>query len=416
MSKYLRRFINHIDDLTGIKGYSLRANNKDYKVINVSPGPAQINSKIINKIQNDLSNNYSYGVTPLEMSHRSPEFLQILDNVNNKLRKFLKIPENFDILWTQGGGHGQFSAIPLNMKNIPNMKGNYLVTGTWSGRAFNESKKFIDTSNSLENNKEVLSLTLNDIPEKIDLKKKGYYYLCSNETVNGTEFREDGIPYPSRNQLNGSKLFVDMSSDLCTKVVKWNKIDMAFACTSKNLGIAGANVTIIRKDLLEHIKKFDKNDIPGILDWNIYKNTNSLYNTPAIFNIYIIEKILDYYIDDLWGIENIETLSKTKAECVYNLMDDSLLYKPLVTNKKVRSNINIPFIIESEEIRDKFLEYTFMNNIVGFRTKTPFVYGDYKLIEPLRISLYNGISVKDTLHLVEVMKNFEQIYLKTKNI
>ena len=120
--------------------------------------------------------------------------------------------------------------------------------------------------------------------------------------------------------------------------------------------------------------------------------------------------------EDLWGIENIETLSKTKAECVYNLIDESLLYKPLVTNKKVRSNINIPFIIESEEIRDKFLEYTFMNNIVGFRTKTPFVYSDYKLIEPLRISLYNGISVKDTLHIVEVMKSFEQIYLKTKNV
>ena len=405
--------MNHINDLTGIKGYCLRANNKDYKVINVSPGPAQINSKIINKIQHDLSNNFSHGVTPFEMSHRSPEFLQILDNVNNKLRKFLKIPENFDILWTQGGGHGQFSAIPLNMRNIPNIKGNYLVTGTWSERAFNEAKKFIDTSNSLENNKENLSLTLNDIPEKINFNRDVFYhYLCSNETVNGIEFREDGIPYPSRVQLNSAKLFVDMSSDLCTKVVKWNKIDMAFACTSKNLGIAGANVVIIRKDLLNFIKRYDKNNIPGILDWNLYKNTNSLYNTPAIFNIYIIEKILDYYIDELLGIENIENLSKTKAEYIYSLMDNSLLYKPLVTNKKVRSNINIPFIIENKKIREKFLEYTFMNNIVGFRTKTPFVYSDYGLIEPLRISLYNGISVKDTLHIVEVMKDFEQIYLK----
>lgn len=394
-------------------GYSLSCCNKDFRMLNFSPGPTQLPPKILDLIKDDIFFNHSYGITPFEISHRCPEFNNILSNTNDNLRKLMKIPNEFEILWTQAGGHGQFSAIPLNMKNILNNKGNYLVTGTWSSRAFNEAKKFTNAENSLHTfYNDLIPLKYSNIPNKYNLKKDDtYLYLCSNETVNGTEFRNDGIPYPNREELNNTKLIVDMSSDFGMKQVEWNNIDVAFACTSKNFGVAGANITIIRRKLLEEIKKSKNNEIPCTLDWNAYSETKSLYNTPAIFNIYLIDKIIGYYLE-IGGIEKIEEMSKYKSKLIYDVLDNSELYHPVVLNKKVRSNVNIPFIIGdgNEELRSEFLDYCFTNNIVGLRTKTPFNYTDFDMIEPLRVSLYNGISIEDTLHLTNIMKNFEKIY------
>ena len=220
------------------------------------------------------------------------------------------------------------------------------------------------------------------------------------------------MPYPSRDSLNETKLIVDMSSDFGMKSVNWNDIDVAFACTSKNFGVAGANITIIRNSLLNQLKE-KENTIPCTLEWSNYYETNSLYNTPAVFNIYLIEKILDYYLD--YGIDKIEEESKIKSKMVYDILDNSNLYKPVVENKLIRSNINIPFIVDdgNDEIRSKFLEYCYINNVVGLRTKTPFKYSEFDMVEPLRISLYNGISIDDTKHLINVMKEFENIYINT---
>ena len=386
------------------EGYCLNACIKDKKVINFSPGPTQIPVPVL-----DLLHEKSvYGVTPYEISHRCPEFNTILNNVNNKMRKFMQVPSDFTILWTQGGGHGQFAAIPLNFKNIMNNKNaNYVVTGTWSDRAYRESLKFIKSYNSVKSNNESIKISnLDDFNFNISEDDK-YVYLCSNETVNGLEFKDSGVPYPNRQQLKNSKLIIDMSSDMCMKKINWENVDMAFACTSKNLGIAGANVVIIRNNLLDEIDT--KNEIPSILDWNIYKKTNSLYNTPAIFNIFLIDKILDYYIS-IGGIETIEKNSILKAKLVYEFLDQSKIFKAVVTNTLLRSNINIPFIVANgnDEIMSLFLNYCYQNNIVGLRTKTPFSYKDFGMIEPLRISLYNGISIEETYLLINTMKYFEE--------
>tara|TARA_Y100000991_G_scaffold213839_1_gene200258 strand:- start:1886 stop:3145 length:1260 start_codon:yes stop_codon:yes gene_type:complete len=399
------------------EGYSLTCNNKVFKTINFSPGPTQLPYKVMNVIKDDIFENYTLGVTPFEISHRCPEFNHILENTNNKLRKFMKITDDFEILWTQGGGHGQFSAIPLNMKKLLGNNedsANYLVTGTWSARAYAEASKFVNVRNSCKlYYNELNPLKYSNIPNEINISNSDrYLYLCSNETVNGTEFRKDGMPYPSRDSLNETKLIVDMSSDFGMKSVNWNDIDVAFACTSKNFGVAGANITIIRNSLLNQLKE-KENTIPCTLEWSNYYETNSLYNTPAVFNIYLIEKILDYYLD--YGIYKIEEESKIKSKMVYDILDNSNLYKPVVENKLIRSNINIPFIVDdgNDEIRSKFLEYCYINNVVGLRTKTPFKYSDFDMVEPLRISLYNGISIDDTKHLINVMKEFENIYINT---
>ena len=392
-------------------GYNLCQYQKGKKMINFSPGPSQIPHEVLDEIKHNIYGSdklYSYGITPFEISHRSPEFINILNSVNSNMKKLMHIPDDFSILWTQGGAHGQFSAIPLNMLNHNTFKkGNYLVTGTWSHRAFEEASKFGNIYNSYEKtNQNLLPLEYKDIHSNIKVDNDEYVYLCSNETINGVEFREDGIAYPNREILKGSKLVVDMSSDFCMKEVDWTKIDVAFACTSKNLGIPGANITILRKNI---IKKNIK-EIPCILDWNLYYETNSLYNTPPIFTIYITDIIIKHYIE-IGGIEKIELLSKEKSKIVYDFLDKSKLFSPIVQNNNTRSNINIPFIIGDGNpyIRGRFLDFCYQKNIVGLRTKTPFKYEDYKLIEPLRISLYNGITLEDTEFLLKVMKEFEEM-------
>jgi phosphoserine aminotransferase len=398
-------------------GYSIMHYDKEFPLLNVSPGPASISENIFKKLYDDIysKNKYSYGNTPLEMSHRSPEYLEILNNVNLKIKNFMEIPNQFKILWTQGGGHGQFSAIPLNMKRInKNIKGGYLVSGTWSSRAFIESKKFINSENLLQNfYKNLTSIEYDRLPAQISIPSDiDYLYLCSNETVNGIEFKKNGIEYPGRNVLGKTKLIVDMSSDFLMKKVDWSNIDVAFACTSKNMGVAGANIVIIREDLIDSLS--DNHSTPCTLDWKLYAETNSLYNTPAVFNIYLLNHIMDDYINTMKTIENVNDISKEKANILYEFLDNNQIFKPVVKDKECRSNINIPFIVGdgNEKMMEDFLEYCSKENLVGLRTQTPFSYKKLNLKEPLRISLYNGISVADVKHIVAIMKNFTLIYFK----
>lgn len=403
------------------EGYNLLCCQKKYKIVNCSPGPTQIPHEVLDNMKEDMfvaEPEYSYGITPLEISHRSPEFNEIMQNVNKKLRTYMKIPKEFTILWTRGGGHGQFAAIPLNLQNIPDVKGNYVVTGSWSSRAYQESTKFVRSRSSTEEYfNGFIPLQYNTIPRKFEVDKDDtYLYLCSNETINGTEFREDGIPYPTREERENNLLVVDMSSDFGMKEIDWRKIDVAFACTSKNFGVSGANITIIRKNVLEKIKDINSyaNNIPGVLDWNLYEATDSLYNTPAIFNIYLIEKLLDYYVNS-GGITTIEKQSKEKARLVYDILDSSELFHAVISDDEIRSNINIPFLIGdgSDSIRSKFLVFCYQHNIIGLRTKTPFKYSAFQMKEPLRISLYNGISIDDVSHICNVMKKFEELALNS---
>ena len=362
-------------------GYSLKAFKNSKQLINVSPGPSQIPPRVIQSVIDKLggkTSQFNYGNTPLEMSHRSPEFAKILTSLNSSIRTFMKIPNDFDIFWTPGGGHGQFSAIPMNMKRVfENKPAYYVVNGTWSKRAYEESKKFITTSNVLDKhytNKN--PLCYNDMP-KLDttkLKDGGYLYLCSNETVNGIEFHENKLDYPKKEELGNCKIIVDMSSDFLMKKVDWDNVDIAFACSSKNMGTAGTNIVIARKDILDVINNnTSKNERPSVLDWKLYNNSNSLYNTPSIFNLYFTEQLIEYY-SSFGNIDYFHELTKTKGKIVYEFLNKSILFKSSVKNNNIQSNINIPFIVNGGciDTRNQFLHFCYMNNLVGLRTKLHF--------------------------------------------
>ena len=339
--------------------------NKFKPLINFSPGPAQIHPNILKNIIKK-----KYSVHPLEMNHRCIEFELLLKRVNKNMRTFMKIPNDFSIMWTQGGAHAQFSAVPYNLCEDINDKAKYLVNGHWSKRAFNEASHIIQPQNSLKINED-------DI----------YLYMCSNETMNGIEIKH----YPNRTILGNTKLVLDMSSDFGMKQVPWKNVDVVFASCSKNFGCSGSTITIIRKNI-------SKNRImPSILNWNMYKN--SIYNTPNVHHIHILDIVLKYYLNET--IEKIEQQTNIKSKMVYDFLDNSKVFSPKIKDIVLRSNINIPFTLEKEE---EFLKYCYRNNIVGLKTENPF---NEKL---LRISLYNGITIENVNTLIKTMQQYENTF------
>tara|TARA_Y100000816_G_scaffold292317_1_gene286971 strand:+ start:2664 stop:3851 length:1188 start_codon:yes stop_codon:yes gene_type:complete len=388
-------------------GFSLKPFIKMNKIINVSPGPTQLPSSVIKSISKDLDNNHwKHGVTPLEISHRSPEFTNIYSKLHRSVRRFMKIPDEFAILWTQGGGHGQFAAVPLNMSNLMcKKKATYVVSGTWSKRAADEGNKYLHAHRICNYPTSVNELAFTSLPDNITPNKDSIYlYICSNETVNGLEYIEDRNPLPDRNYLNNNKLIVDMSSDFMTKKVNWNKIDVAFACSSKNLGTAGNTITVIRKSLIEELMSSrPSHPIPGILDWLLYEQTDSLYNTPSVFNLYVTEKLINHYECYYDDVLQMEKINKVKSEMIYDILENNPNYKLMVLDKNQQSRMNIPFVVDN---MDKFLQYCFENNLVGLRTKTPFDFNNLNMSEPLRISLYNGITLSETEKICDILKSY----------
>mgnify|MGYP001186536140 CR=1 FL=1 len=388
--------------IEGYEGVNLKAYDKNNKVLNFSPGPTALPEEVMTSIINELMNEWTLGVTPLEISHRSPEFLKIKDSCEELFTELLEIPNDYSLIWTHGGGHGQFSAVPLNLTKDSEDSPIYFVNGTWSNRSFLEAKKFCNPQKvSLENytTEALKDLFKSDAP---------YLYFCSNETINGFEFRNDGIPIPSKEDTNNKIVVVDMSSDILSKRINWNNIDVAFACAPKNFGFPGSSITIINNNLLNKSFQYYQKSIPSLLDWKLIKDSESFWNTLPVFNIYVTDKILKYY-KKIGGIKELEEISKKKAEIIYSILDSEEMYQPLINNLDLRrSRMNIPFYLKNKENTKLFLDNAFINNIVGFKTKTPF--SDPENPDPLRISLYNPITLEDTVTLAVFMKEFAKLF------
>ncbi len=388
--------------LSNYEGYHLTPYNKNKKVKNFSPGPTNIPSKIFDSLGEEIFNQtkWNKGVSPLELSHRSPEFHKIKKSCETLIRQLLLVPRNYSILWTHGGGNGQFSSVPLNMFKSDKPAG-YFINGLWSHKSSIEAEKYGIVKNiNLENENHDQDWAVID-------DDYSYLYFCSNETVEGVEFREESFKLPEKNNFN-TPVVVDMSSDIFSKKIDWNKIDVAFACAPKNFGIPGSTIVIVNDNIFDNYEENTNKVIPSILDWRNMKSTDSFFNTLPTFNIYLTEKILKYY-KKLGGIKKMETKSKNKADLFYQYLDNNQnFYGSIVTDINKRSRMNIPFKIgdHSKDLVIKFLKESYKENILGLRTKTPFQ--NLSEIEPLRASFYNGINLIDVKYLIRFMEKFKK--------
>lgn len=379
---------------------SLSSTAPSEEVVNFSPGPTSLPKAVEKKIAEGFQ---KPGLTSLAMSHRTPEFQAILDHAVNTARQVMAIPDNYEILFTHGGGHGQFAALPLNLcKNLTDIA-SYVVNGTWSERARNEGDKYC-SAQTIDGKDPVTGLYTHfpELTEEAIHPDSKFVYLCSNETVNGIELHRLPKLPASRQHI---PLIVDASSDFTTKPIEWLEagVGVLFACASKNIGHPGLTMTVIRKDLLGEDKASPL--CPGVFNYTTNSDAGNLWNTPATFNIEVVGHVMNW-LEQEGGVMENERRSIEKSQLLYDVIDNSNgFYGTPVANKDLRSRMNVPFNIKSgnEELTNKFLIESWELGIIGLRTLTPFGVGDY-----LRASLYNGISIKDTEKLSKFMIKFQK--------
>jgi phosphoserine aminotransferase len=360
------------------------------KPLNFSPGPTSLAAEVEASIK-DLFDKER--ICSMYLSHRSPEFLDILSNTVKHCRVAMDIPEQYEILFMHGGGHGQFAAVPLNLCPLGNEKATYLVNGTWSKRAQSEATKYCRPLVVSSENQDG-TFTHNPSFEYLDPESK-YVYLCSNETVNGIEMHE--LPKLSIQ----APLVIDASSDFSTKPIDWVgcNVGVLYACASKNIGHPGLTLCVIRKDLLGTPSQL----CPGVLCYSTNVREGNLWNTIATFNVEVVNIYMQWMIAQ-GGVSEMERRAKIKSAMVYDLIDCSNgFFSTPVVDRSIRSRMNVPFDVAGgdEEITRHFLIQGWERGIVGLRTLTPFGVGKY-----LRASLYNGVSVQQVEILVEFMDRF----------
>jgi len=366
--------------------------------LNFSPGPTSLAAEVQAGVKALFD---AERMCSMYLSHRSPEFLDILASTVQHCRIAMGIPEQYEILFMHGGGHGQFAAVPLNLCPNGNEKATYLVNGTWSKRAVSEASKYCSPIVVSSESKDG---TFTHIPsfEHLDTESK-YVHLCSNETVNGIELHQLpklGIKAP---------LVIDASSDFTSKPIDWVgcNVGILYACASKNIGHPGLTMCVIRRDLLGTPSQL----CPGVLCYTTNAREGNLWNTTATFNVEVVNIYMQWMIAQ-GGVYEMERQAIEKSSMLYGLIDNSNGFYstpianssiPPIANPSIRSRMNIPFDVDggNEETTQKFLIQGWERGIVGLRTLTPFGVGKY-----MRASLYNGVSIGQVKILVAFMADF----------
>ena len=352
------------------------------RVYNFGAGPASLPIEVLEEIQSELLNYQGTGLSVMEMSHRSKEYQTIFDETEKALREIMNIPDNYKVLFLQGGATSEFSAIPLNLMNTG--KADYIVSGNFAKKAAEEAKKYGEVRVIGDSKDENYSYIPKNVRANDD---SDYLYICLNNTIYGTQFNE----LPVANNLVG-----DASSCILGRKIDVNKFDLLYAGAQKNIGIAGLTVVIIKEDLLGKAKTFT----PAMFDFAIQSKNGSMYNTPPCFAIYVAGKVFKW-VKKQGGVEKIEEVNRQKAKLLYNYLDGSKLFKP-TAKKSDRSIMNVTFVTGNEELDKRFVAYCKENNIIGVK--------GHRLVGGMRASLYNAIDVENVKYLIEVMKRFEDNY------
>lgn len=356
------------------------------RAYNFNAGPSALPVEVLEKAQKELVNFNNSGMSIMEMSHRSKEYEAVHNEAISKLKSIYKIPENYEILFLQGGASLQFSMIPMNFLS-EGKKASYILTGSWSEKAFKEAKLFgqaeVIASTKENNYKNIPSLN------EIELSDNdAYVHITSNNTIFGTQWND----FPDTKNV---PLIADMSSDILSKPIDVSKFGLIYAGAQKNLGPSGVTVVIIRKDLLES----GNANIPTMLKYTTHADANSLYNTPPTFGIYMLGEVLKW-IESKGGVEGIEKLNVQKAKLIYDVIDESNGFYKGHAEKDSRSVMNITFRVADEQLEKQFLAEAKEAGFVGLN--------GHRSVGGCRASTYNAVPYEACEALANFMKQFQQ--------
>ena len=358
------------------------------RVYNFSAGPAVLPEEVLKEAAAEMLDYRGTGMSVMEMSHRSKSYETIIEDAESDLRDLLHIPENYKVLFLQGGGSTQFAMVPMNL--MKNRVADYIITGQWAKKAHKEASMY-GKANAIASSADK---TFSYIPDCSDLpvsEDADYVYICENNTIYGTKFWT--LP-----NTKGKLLVADQSSCFLSEPVDVSKYGLIFAGAQKNVGPAGTVIVIIREDLItEDVLE----GTPTMLRYKIHADAKSLYNTPPTYGIYMCGKVFKW-LKSKGGLEEMKKINEEKAKILYDFLDESKLFKGTVV-KKDRSIMNVPFITGNEELDALFVKESKaagLENLKGHRT-----------VGGMRASIYNAMPKAGVEKLVEFMSDFEKKHL-----
>lgn len=356
------------------------------RVYNFSAGPAVLPEEVLTSAADEMLDYNGTGMSVMEMSHRSKAFGEIIATAEADLRELTKIPDNYKVLFLQGGASQQFAMIPMNL--MRNRVADYIVTGQWAKKAAKEAEKYGKVNRIAASEDKSFSY----IPECSDLPisdDADYVYICENNTIYGTK-------YPELPNTKGKILVSDVSSCFLSEPLDVNRYGLIYGGVQKNIGPAGVVIVIIREDLVTA-------DVlpgtPAMLTYQIHANANSLYNTPPAYGIYICGKVFKW-LKAMGGLPRMKALNEKKAQLLYDFLDQSKMFKG-TAEKKDRSLMNVPFVTGSADLDAKFVEQAKeagLENLKGHRS-----------VGGMRASIYNAMPYEGVEALVSFMKKFEEV-------
>jgi phosphoserine aminotransferase len=355
------------------------------RIFNFNPGPAALPLQVLEEIQAEFLDYKGTGMSILEISHRSPEADAMATDAVTRIKRLLGLNDNFEVLFLQGGASTQFCMVPMNFLN-PGVEADYVNTGTWSTKAIKEARLLSQKINVVASSED---RNFSYIPKDVKFTPGAVYvHITSNNTIKGTQWAE----FPD---TGGAPIVADMSSDILSRPIDGAKFGMIYAGAQKNLGPAGVTVAIIRKDMLDKCQI----GLPSMLSYQTHASKASMYNTPPVFAIYVVQLVAKWLEETVGGLEAMERINRQKAGLLYGLLDSDEFFRP-TADKDSRSLMNVTFRLPNEALEKEFVAEAKKNALSGLK--------GHRSVGGIRASIYNAAPMKAVEELVDFMKEFSR--------
>lgn len=358
------------------------------RVFNFSAGPAVLPVKALERAQAELLVLPGAGASVMEISHRGKEFTAVIEGAEANVRKLLAVPDNFRVLFLQGGASLQFTMVAMNLLRGSGKAADYILTGSWGSKAIKEAKKEGETRVVWDGKAD----NYVRVPDNAELNLNAdaaYCHFTSNETIQGVQFKDEP-------KTGNVPLVCDASSDILSRPLDMNRYGILYAGAQKNIGPSGVALVIIRDDLLERVPE----GLPAMLDYKNMAEQKSLYNTPPTFSVYMIKLVTDWLLEDIGGLDKMAEINKAKAQMLYDVIDNNADYYRGHAQPASRSVMNVTFRLPSEELEQKFLKEATASGLAALK--------GHRSVGGCRASIYNAMPVEGVEALRDFMLEFKK--------
>ena len=355
------------------------------RVYNFSAGPSMLPEKVLKTAAEEMLDYKGSGQSVMEMSHRSKTYQQIFDETEALLREIMNIPDNYKVLFLQGGASTQFAMIPLNLMN-KNNKADFVITGQWAKKAYKEAARY-GTANVVASSEDKTFSYIPKLDKATFTPDADFFHICVNNTIYGTKWNT----FPETGEV---PLIGDISSCILSEPIDVTKFGMLYAGAQKNMAPAGVTIVIIREDLIGNAMDIT----PTMLNYSTHSENGSMFNTPPCYCIYVAKLVLEWIKNDIGGLEKMKELNEKKAKLLYDFLDSSEMFRGTVVAED-RSLMNVPFVTGNDELDAKFVKEATAAGFVNIK--------GHRSVGGMRASIYNAMPIEGVEKLVDFMKAFE---------